>query len=506
MHKLPVTDGLTALNVFTDISPQSLITTAGATFGIAPGFPDPQLVILASDGSSIFDHFQGTTSSLPAGRLLIGPQSSHNAAALRRIVPWLRPTPLGLRTSAGFGDRLGLATPGHIRAMRATGGDLAPIFAQQSIREMERTGRSAQQVVDDAMWAVVANGWQDGYGADADHLKTIQDIDLCIAAGYTFYTFDPSDHVGQVAADISGPDLQARYRDLPWRELDTSAKEVLQRFAGRRFEIEGVVIAFDEQTVMRAAIKYGRAIAHVQGLYAHLSTALREDAYEVEVSVDETEDPTSPAEHIFIVSELSRMGVAWISLAPRFIGQFEKGVEYIGQVDDFERDFAVHAGIARHFGPYKLSLHSGSDKFSIYASAARLTGGCVHLKTAGTSFLEALRVVAKHDPDLFRRLYRLARVQYETEKASYHVSARIARAPRPEQHGSEDLVHLLDQFDARQILHVTFGSLLTGLDDATGIPFGEEIKTVLRLYPESYAETLEQHFMRHLQLFTNHQI
>ena len=87
--------------------------------------------------------------------------------------------------------------------------------------------------------------------------------------------------------------------------------------------------------------------------------------------MDETDTPTTHAEHIFVASELRRLGVRWASLAPRFVGRFEKGVDYIGDLAAFDADMRVHAAIARAFGPYKISLHSGSDKFSIYEIAAR---------------------------------------------------------------------------------------------------------------------------------------
>ena len=105
---------------------------------------------------------------------------------------------------------------------------------------------------------------------------------------------------------------------------------------------------------------------HVAAMYNHLVQSAGKRIFELEVSVDETEQPTSHAEHVYIASGLKRLGVKWVSLAPRFIGRFEKGVDYIGSVSAFENDIAGHAAIARQLGPYKLSLHSGSDKFSIY--------------------------------------------------------------------------------------------------------------------------------------------
>ena len=90
-----------------------------------------------------------------------------------------------------------------------------------------------------------------------------------------------------------------------------------------------------------------------------------------------------------------------VSLAPRFIGEFEKGVDYKGDLKAFEKSLADHAAIAKKLGPYKLSLHSGSDKLSIYPAFARATAGLWHVKTAGTSYLEAVRAVARHNADLF---------------------------------------------------------------------------------------------------------
>ena len=138
-----------------------------------------------------------------------------NAAALRSVLPFLIPRTLGLQKSAGCGDRLGLATPGHIRAIRHS--DMAPILAQQSMRENARTGRTPQQVMDDALWGIFQEGWRDGFGADADHLKTKADIDLCAAAGYTFYTIDPGDHVDNEANTASARDGATESRIL---ELD----------------------------------------------------------------------------------------------------------------------------------------------------------------------------------------------------------------------------------------------------------------------------------------------
>jgi len=226
-------------------------------------------------------------------------------------------------------------------------------------------------------------------------------------------------------------------------------------------------------------------------MYRHLASQTQN--FELEMSVDETETPTSVQEHLFIASELTRLGVQWVSLAPRYVGRFEKGVAYIGDLAQFEAELAKHAAIARTLGPYKLSIHSGSDKFSIYPIIARLTAGLVHLKTAGTSYLEALRAVARVEPTLFREILAYAVECYPQDRATYHVSAKLFKIPPADDLLDEELPALLDQFDARQVLHVTFGSALER--------FGEALLAVLVANEEAHYAALATHFKKHLTPF-----
>lgn len=479
-----------------DLLPASLQLTDGAAFALARSISGGLgLAIAASPtGTRLLESFHGERTESLDRTLLLGPLDAGNAAALRAQFDWLTPRPLGLATSAGMGDRLGLATPGHIRALRQVDGKIAPIFAQQSIREMGRTVRTPQEVMDAATWGMFAEGWTQGAGADADHLKTPADIDACLAAGFTFFTIDPGAHVDDRAAhfDLSG--LRELAALLP-AEVQPAESGLLNH----KFNVEGLKLAFDEASLLRAAVKYGRAVAHVAAMYRHLEASAARP-FELEVSVDETEQPTTHSEHLYIASELRRLGVKWVSLAPRYVGRFEKGVDYIGDLSVFEADIAGHAAIARKCGPYKLSLHSGSDKFSIYPLVMEAAHGLVHLKTAGTSYLEALRTAAALDVELFREIYEFARDRYETDRASYHVSASLRRAPRPAD--VTDWPALLDQFDAREILHVTFGSVLTTADAAGGgLLFHDRLMALLQSHPEAYAENLKKHFVRHLQPF-----
>jgi tagaturonate epimerase len=475
------------------IYPNSWVAHGEATYFLGWTPQGKRLGVLSPAGSRVLWSFSGASSVQGGQTLLICPPTHANASALRAALPWLNPRPLGLRTSAGCGDRMGLATPGHVRAAQEVGGGIGMIFAQQSIREMTRTNRTPDDVMDDATWGIFQEGWRKGVGADADHLKTTADIDLCVAAGYTFYTIDPGGHVDPAADTDDEAAIRAKYAALPWPDLATTAHDLQVAYAGKRIAVEDRDLALDEETLQRAAVKYGRAVAHVAALYRHLTSIRPADAVELEVSVDETDTPTSHAEHLFIARELRRLGVRWVSLAPRYVGSFEKGVDYIGDRTAFEDDFAGHAAIARALGPYKLSLHSGSDKFSIYGIAAELTRGLVHLKTAGTSYLEALRAAATFDPALFREILAFAIDRYETDKASYHVSARLANVPRPEALADQELPALFEQFDTRQVLHVTFGSV------STTPALKNRLMAGLSQNEECYCDVLERHFIRHLR-------
>jgi hypothetical protein len=479
-----------------DLVRDSLVQTSSADWALARTAAGPRLAILADPGSPhLLDAFKGDTSQAEGRTLMFAPLVPHNAAALRRHLSWLAPRPLGLQTSAGMGDRLGLATVGHVRAMKAVGLGIAPIFAQQSIREMTRTSRTPQQVMDDATWGTFAGGWHGAVGADADHLKTPADIDSTLAAGFSFFTIDPSAHVDSAADTGTADALRAKFEALPWVDLDDSAASLRARYAGRTLALEEHRITVDEEALLRAAVKYGRAVAHVRRMYAHLVSVSAGRPFDLEVSVDETDTPTTPAEHLYVASEMKRLDIKWVSLAPRFVGRFEKGVDYIGDLGVFEQAFAVHAAIARYAGPYKLSLHSGSDKFSIYGIAARLAHGLVHLKTAGTSYLEALRALSSASPALFRDIYVFARERYETDRQTYHVSAQLDRAPAPAALTDARLPSLLEDFDARQVLHVTFGSVLT---DAQ---LGPRFRSELIANQAAYDTCLEAHFRRHLEPF-----
>jgi tagaturonate epimerase len=418
------------------------------------------------------------------------PLTTANAAVLRSRFSWLNPVPSGLQMSFGFGDRIGMATPGH--ALAATGRGIFPLFAQQSVRENARIGRDPQKVIDDAMWGVFQAGWKEPWGADADHIKSTDDLQPFVDAGYTFFTIDPGEHVNDHAASLSGIELHSSFHNLPWTKLEDRPEELLRRLSGESKLPGGISLLLDEASLVRAAVKYGRAVANAAEIYQHLTRLLDKRPFDLEISLDETEHPTTPEEHFYVASELQRLGVQFVSLAPRYIGRFEKAVDYMGDPDAFANSLRLHTAVVNSFGFYRLSLHSGSDKFSIYPLLADITGNKAHVKTAGTSLLEGLRVAAAVRPELFQKIYELSYARYAQDRLTYHVSAETAHMPAPGSIASGSAA-LLDHFHVRQALHVTFASIIK--------TYGGELSRLFYENEPLYMQTLQSHFEKHLTPF-----
>lgn len=419
--------------------------------------------------------FDGEPVQVDGRTVRLVPKTPASAAAVRELVPHLRPRALGAAPSFGFGDRVGLATLGHIRSLQSTGSKLAPVLAQQSARELERTGRSFGSVLDAATWGALAAGWTSGYGADADHLRTSDEVESALAAGFTMFTLDPSAHVHESARQSSSAELERALGALPWDALEDDWTAMKSRHRA----------ATDDVAIARAAAVFGHGLAHVVQLARLLDGATPD----IEISVDETGAATTPFEHLFLAVELRRLGVPFTSLAPRFPGRWEKALEVDGDFEAIARAVRAHAAVAAAHGPYKLSVHSGSDKFSVYALLAEESGGILHVKTSGTSYLEALRVVAAAEPDLFREILAVARERFELDRASYELSEEAHVPP-----GDRDLTALLDDPGARQGLHVTYGAVLSHSQ------VGPALIAALNDAADEYARVLEVHLGRHLSL------
>jgi hypothetical protein len=398
-------------------------------------------------GKALFVHGEGEAFAALSGETIVlqggcakrCPLSNANADVIRQLFPFASPVRhKGKPFTMGLGDRLGVASAGHLRLLRERAG-VFPVLAQHSIRELNLTGRTYEDVLAAAVWAVFQEGWKEGYGADGDHLKTEKEVKIALDCGFTMITLDCSEHI-------------------------------------RPSESGDPAEVYDE------AIQF--AISIYDGL-------LRDKEVDFELSIDETETPTTPAAHRYVAEALKAANVELVSLAPRFCGEFQKGIDYRGDLAAFEKDLKEHVKIAKKMG-YKLSIHSGSDKFSVFPAIFCETEGVVHLKTAGTNWLEALRVLAQSEPAVFREIVGFALTALPEAKKYYHITEDTGRIPDVGALKDKKLVKLLDQDDARQVLHVTYGQVLTTER------FRKAIYEAMFAHEEAYYAALGERISRHL--------
>ncbi|HOK66517.1 MAG TPA: tagaturonate epimerase family protein [Anaerohalosphaeraceae bacterium] len=287
--------------------------------------------------------------------------------------------------SMGIGDRFGHQGRAQLRAMqaaRAEGIEIVPVW-NKSFREHSIIGTRPADVRAEADAAVSAMGWKHSYYVDADHInfKNVESFIDCS----DFFTLDVAEEIGHPA---ESKEMEAFVR---------SCRDFLGTLTIPGIERPFVI---SEKTLEAAAAKYLFAVQQAGRIYRHLAGKKGTGTFITEVSMDETDSPQTPVELLLILSAIAREGIPAQTIAPKFTGRFNKGVDYVGNLEQFEKEFnedlAVIAFAVKEFGlpgNLKLSVHSGSDKFSIYGPIRRAIhrfGAGLHLKTAGTTWLEEL--------------------------------------------------------------------------------------------------------------------
>ncbi len=331
------------------------------------------------------------------------------------------------RYSLGLGDRFGRqgrAQLAAVLAARALGVDLVPVW-NKSHREHVITGTQPAAVRAEADAAVAALGWTGPYFVDADHV-TLGTVDPFIAVS-DYFTLDVADVVGHPA-----PAAQIEAFVAPVRPVPT----------GR--QIPGMGAAPSDVDVAAIAGRYLLAARQAGAIYRHIASAKGAGTFITEVSMDETDTPQTPVELFFILAALAEEQVPVQTIAPRFVGRFNKGIDYAGDLARFEEHFraclAVIAFAVRELdlpATLKLSVHSGSDKFSLYAPMARILRehrAGVHLKTAGTTWLEEVAGLALAGGEALRlvqEIYAQAYRRIEELSAPYAAVLDIDRSQLP---------------------------------------------------------------------------
>jgi len=333
------------------------------------------------------------------------------------------------RFSFGVGDRFAHQAKAHLAAFQMlakNGVHVAPVW-NKSNREHTFIGSEPQSVFDAAQAAVKELGWTESWHIDADHIN-LNTVDRFMSCS-DFFTIDVADSIGKPAA---GTDVQAFMNRHPELVGTLNVPDVSSPIATTQAEVERVVS------------KYLLAVQDAGKIYRHIVAAKGEDKIIAEVSMDETDQPQTPPELLIILALLVDEKVKLQTIAPKFTGRFNKGVDYVGDLVQFEKEFnddlAVIAYTVKQYGlpaNLKLSVHSGSDKFSIYPiirKALARTGAGLHLKTAGTTWLEELIGLAEAGGDglvLAKEIYAYALEHVDELCAPYASVIDIDRSKLP---------------------------------------------------------------------------
>ncbi len=335
--------------------------------------------------------------------------------------------------SLGVGDRFAhQAKPQLAACMKAAdaGVTVVPVW-NKSNREHKIVGSEPSGTRAAADAAVRELGWKRSHYVDADHIN-LETVDRFLAPS-NFFTLDVADAIGRPPQAGVAEAFLRRHPELTGR-----------------IEIAGLPepLSVSPEQAAATAAKYLFPVGEASQIYQKVAANKAAGSFITEVSMDETDCPQTPSELLLILAAIADAGIPIQTIAPKFTGRFNKGVDYVGDVAQFEREFvadlAVIAHAVEHYGlpaNLKLSVHSGSDKFSIYDSirrALRHSGAGVHLKTAGTTWLEELIGLAEAGPEglsLAREIYAQAFDHFDELCAPYAAVIDIdpARLPSPSQ-------------------------------------------------------------------------
>jgi hypothetical protein len=404
--------------------------------------------------------------------------------------------------SFGVGDRFGHQGKAQLQAIiraKGQGVDITPVW-NKSHREHTIIGTSPGDVRAEADAAVAALSWDGSYRVDADHIG-LKNVDLFIDSS-DFFTLDVADFIGQ-AAD----------------ENDVNAfVDTYKKYAGS-LSVAGIDGALEISTeqIRTIAGKFLLAVKEAGKVYRQIESVKGADSFITEVSMDETDQPQTPVEMLFILAAIADEGIPAQTIAPKFTGRFNKGVDYIGDQEqfakEFEEDLAVIAFAVKEFGlpgNLKLSVHSGSDKFSIYGPinrALKKFDAGLHLKTAGTTWLEELIGLALAGGDglaIAKKVYASALSRFDELCGPYASVIDIdqAKLPTPETveswSGAEYACALrhdqsCSQYDSnfRQLLHVGY---------KVAAQMGDEFLNALKKHEEVISQNVTENiFERHVK-------
>lgn len=405
--------------------------------------------------------------------------------------------------SFGTGDRFGREGKAQLKAIQEinkAGYAVVPVW-NKSNREHSIVKTLQESVLREAEEAVAEMGWKGSFYVDADHIG-MATVDSFVEYS-NFFTFDVADFIGKSSSEEDKAAFVRNYSS----------------YIGK-LEIPGIEKAFDitEEFLAKTADTFLVAVKEVKTIYDYIVSKKGKDGFIPEVSMDECEIAQSPLELFFILAELKRLGVEVQTIAPKFTGLFPKGVDYVGDVSQFSREFEQDVAVTRFAieklglpASLKLSVHSGSDKFSIYPAirdAIKKFDAGIHVKTAGTTWLEEVIGLAKgggEGLEIAKDIFKRSMDRFEELTGPYASVLNIDASGLPTtgevmSWSSEEFANALIHDkncvsynpNFRQLIHVGY---------KIAVEMGERYSSALDTYREIIEENVEYNLLeRHLKL------
>ncbi len=362
------------------------------------------------------------------------PLDHKTAVMLRREFPWTAPSRvLALRKTIGAGDRLDLCAPGILEACRES--DAVPMPVQQSPRELTLSGRTAEEALDAATFAVYREGYLSPWGACADRLQSFQEIETALAAGYTCLSVDCAPLLGQG---------------------EPPSDELREQYQGRTFSVEGKQICFDRLTLEDCCREYGQVVILLSEVYY---SYVQRSGVDLEVLLNEADTPTGAAGLYFLANELCRRGIAFQAVCPRLELPLEVAAPMDEEAESLRKELELLDAVSRSFG-IKLSFRNLEHKPELIGLLGEVTGDRFHIALGGVSWLESMRLLAREAPVLFRLVYGISLTALPIARQVF--PSCLDESALPSLDGIEDraLPALLSQVSVRQLLELTYGQVL----------------------------------------------
>lgn len=372
-----------------------------------------------------------------------------NSKKIVPLFPHLEPKRINKRTSFGFGDRIGNTSVMHAGLTGSY--DIFPVLAQQSAREIVKASKKIEDILHDTVMGIFQSGFKGDWGADADHIRDKEWLGLAINNDYLPYSMFTIDTIDFIESDLkilgNGVDENKDYKKI---------QAIVKKYTGKKIKFLDWEYIYREDNLLKIIGRYNKSLSHLKSCFSMIKEKISE--FDFEPTFDETNIITLPEEHFFLVNELVDNEVEFSTFALRLPGIFEKSVDFIGDESELGSSIKIHNEIVKHFGTYKLSLHSADYKFKVFRLFRNVIGDNFHMKFGGSSWREAVRTIAQVDMDLFREILNISLKKAEENSIAYHMKIDTGKISSIIKTTDQD--DLLEIKEVLQLLEISYGTVL----------------------------------------------